>query len=229
MEQTSCAFNSRWSWNFTCAQPAPTSASPGRACDMKSHPHICELISRIVCRLPVTPPADDSTQVNVSASKSSSVGQTWKCLFPHKSLSCAMNSVFTCAIAAAHTLSLSLSCTLWICTAATQGAGKGSCLRQRLLRISLSKLKHERTLVDFCLRQENYNQKELAMPGTKCWWLVIRAGKSVLAVLLASENTLVTPKKLLVNIGTTFWRWPGAFLRQATGTSQSRWDYCTKN
>lgn len=75
-------------------------------------------------------------------------------LFPHKSLSFAMNSVFTCAIAAAHTLRLSLSCALWISTVATQAAGKGSCLRQRLLTISLSKLKPKRTLVDIS-RQEN--------------------------------------------------------------------------
>lgn len=159
------SLNNRWNWNFTCVQPAPTSASPGRACDMKSHPHICELISRIVCRLPATPPADDSTQVNVCPQEQQCGANLKVSRFPHKSLSFAMNSVFTCAIAAAHTLRLSLSCTLWICTAATQGAGKGSCLRQRLLRISLSKLKHERTLVDFCLRQE-----KLRPEGTCCAW-----------------------------------------------------------
>lgn len=71
-------------------------------------------------------------------------------IFLHESLSFATNPVSKFAIAAVHTLRLGLSCTLRVGVRSARAAGKGSRLKDMLLRKSLSKFKHERRLGGIC-------------------------------------------------------------------------------
>lgn len=105
-------------------------------------------------------------------------------LFPHRSLSFAMNPVFTYAIAAAHTLWLSLSCTLWISTVATQEAAEDLPVKTQTQKDTCGLLSQARKIT---LRR---NLLCLVQNADGC---PLEQG-TALAVLLLSENTLITNK-----------------------------------
>lgn len=90
-------------------------------------------------------------------------------IFLHEPLSFAMSSVPKPAIAAAHTLRLDLSCARRVHTTIVGAAGKGSCLKEMLLRVSLSKFQHERKIVGICPQARKMKTRRNRLTSTLCF------------------------------------------------------------